>query len=705
MMKYFLICGPLRSFLAMPPRLRPGHHRCWPGLLLFCLVFLVLLQVSVSHAGSDGQPEPAQPDLTSLSIEELMGIEVETIYGASRYEQPVSEAPASVSIVTADQIKKYGYRNLADILQSIPGFSVTNDRNYQYAGIRGFGLLGDYGTRVLLMVDGVRQNDPVFNSVFIGNELVVDTDLIERVEIIRGPGHTLYGANALMAVINIVTRRGRDLDGFEVSGEAASFDSYRGRMSYGSRLGDTTEMLLSGTFFHSQGQDLFYPEFASPASNFGWARDCDREQAGSAFLKLAYRELTLEAGYVKRDKDLPTAPWGTVFNNPGTEASDTSLFVDLKYQHSFENGTDLMSRFSWNQYNYDGRYIYDQAGPGDPSLLIDIIDKVRSSWLMGEVQVSKELLKQHRLIGGIEFREVLRLDQQNFDQQNFAEVLYLDDRRSTWNAGFYLQDEYHVLDSLILTAGIRYDYFDTFGGTVNPRVALIYSPFHRTTVKFLFGTAFRPPNGYELYYSDGSTQKINPELHEESSTNYELILEQNLGKRFRGKLSGYYTRISNLITLVDDPADDLLVFRNIGRAELKGMEVELDKKWENGLNGRLSYSFQEARDLVAEALLPNSARHLVKLNLMLPLIEEKVFLGVEEQYTSRKKTHAGSQTGDFFITNVTLFSRNLLKNLELSGSVYNLFNSKYFVPAGVEHLQNGIEQDGRTFRVKATVRF
>lgn len=703
MTKDFPYCGPIRSFLAMLPRLS-SVHRCGLGLLL-CLVFLVFLQVAVTHAESDGQPEPAPPDLTTLTIEQLMGIEVETVSGASRYEQPVSEAPASVSIVTADQIKKYGYRNLADILQSVPGFSVTNDRNYQYAGIRGFGLPGDYGTRVLLMVDGVRQNDPVFNSVFLGNELVVDTDLIERVEIIRGPGHTLYGANAVLAVINIVTRRGRDLRGFELSGEAGSYDSYRGRMSYGSRFGGTTEMLLSGTFFHSKGQDHFYPEFASPATNFGWARDCDREQAGSAFLKLAYRELTLEAGYVKRDKGLPTAPWGTVFNNSGTETTDSSLFVDLKYQHSFENGTDLMSRLSWNQYYYDGRYIYDQADPGDPPLLFDNIDNVDSSWLMGEIQVSKELLKKHRLIGGIEFRDALRLDQQNFDRQNFAETLNLDDRRSTWNAGFYLQDEYHFLDNLILTAGIRYDYFDSFGGTVNPRIALIYSPFSRTTLKFLFGTAFRPPNGYELYYSDGSTQKTNPDLHEESSTNYELILEQNLGKRFRGTLSGYYTRIKNLITLVVDPADDLLVFRNIGRAELKGVELELDKKWENGLNGRLSYSFQEARDLMAGERLPNSARHLVKLNLLLPLIEEKVFFGIEEQYTSRKMTLAGNRTGDFFITNVTLFSRNLLNNLELSGSVYNLFNSKYFVPAGSEHVQNSIEQDGRTFRVKATWRF
>jgi outer membrane receptor for ferrienterochelin and colicins len=699
MMKYLLFCGCILSLLAMSPRIRTVRCRL-PGLVLLSLVFLLFLLVSVSHAENDGLQEHEQPDMTTFTIEELMAIEVETVSGASRYEQPISEAPASVTIVTADQIKKYGYRNLADILQSVPGFSVTNDRNYQYAGIRGFGLPGDYGTRVLLLVDGVRQNDPIYQTGFIGNEVVVDTDLIERVEIIRGPGHTLYGANAMMAVINIVTKRGRDLDGFELSGEAGSFDGYRGRASYGSRFGGSTELLVSGTFFHSRGQDLFYPEFASPATNYGWARGCDREQFGSAFLKLAYRDLTLEAGYVKRDKVIPTASWGTVFNNPDTKSTDSSLFVDLKYQHSFENGTDLMTRFSWNQYFYDGHYIYDWADPGDLPLLIDNIDKDRSSWLMGEVQATKELMNKHRLIGGIEFRDTLRMDQQNYDV-----AMNLDDRRSTWNVGFYLQDEYHILDNLILTAGIRYDHFETFGGTVNPRAALIYTPLSRTTVKFLFGTAFRPPSGYELYYGDGYTQKTNPELHEESSTNCELILEQNLGKHFRGTVSGYYSWIRNLITLVKDPVDDLLVFRNIGRAELKGVELELDKKWDSGLNGRISYSYQDAKDLMAGDSLPNSARHLVKLNLLFPLIEEKVFLGVEEQYTSRKNTLTGNQTGDFFITNVTLSSRNLLKNLELSGSIYNLFNSKYFVPAGSEHRLDSIEQDGRTFRVKATWRF
>jgi len=666
-------------------------------VLLFTLLALPLSRARAEDGAPDGPP-PA--DLTTLTIEQLMEVEVDTVSGASRYEQPITEAPASVTIVTAEEIKMYGYRTLSDILQSVPGFSVTNDRNYRYAGIRGLGIPGDYGTRFLLLVDGVRQNDTVYQTGYIGYEMVVDVDLIERVEIIRGPGHTLYGANAVMGVINVITRRGRDMDGVEVSGATGSFDTYKGRLSYGKKFEAGPEMLLSGTFLHSRGQDLYYPEFDSPSTNFGWARGCDRERAGSAFLKMVYRDLTLEGGYVKRDKTLPTAPWNTVFNNPGTETTDNSMFLDLKYRRTFENGLDVMGRISWNQYTYDGYYKYDEADPGDEALLVTNIDKVRNSWLLGEVQLTKEVTESHKLIGGVEFRDALRMLQRNFDT-----AMYLDDRRTTWNVGLYLQDEYRIFDTLILTAGIRYDHFDTFGGTVNPRVALIYSPFADTTVKFLFGTGFRPPSGYELYYSDRFTQKANPDLQEEQSTSYELILEQYLGKRFRGTVSGYYTRVKDLIAQVIDPADDMLVFRNIDRAELKGVELELNGKWDNGIQGRISYAFQDGKDVATGERLPNSARHLAKLNLLFPLVREKVFLGLEEQYTGAKRTLKGSETRDFFITNLTLFTRNLLKNLELSGSVYNLFNTGCSVPVGGEFIQDSIRQDGRMFRVKATWRF
>ena len=693
----------ITSFRSFRSDLRPARGPLTETgrALIVGLIIAALLALSPCPARAEEDVSEAPPeDLTTLTIEQLMEIEVDTVSGASRYEQPVTEAPASVTIVTAEEIRMFGYRTLADILRSVPGFSVINDRNYQYTGIRGLGIPGDYGTRMLLMVDGVRQNDTVYQSGFNGYEFVVDIDLIERVEIIRGPGHTLYGANAMMGVINVVTRRGGDMNGVEISGATGSFDTYKGRISFGKKFSGGPEMLISGTFMDSGGQDLYYPEFDSASTNRGWARRADRERSGSAFLKASYRDFTLEGGYVKRDKGLPTAPWGTVFNDPGTKSVDSSMFLDLKYRRTLESGLDVMARLSWNQYNYDGYYIYEEAGDEDAPYRYTNIDRTRNSWLAGEVQLTRELTESHKLVGGVDFRDAMRMAQRNYDTE-----MYLDDSRSAWNVGTYLQDEYQIMDNLILNAGLRYDHFDTFGGTLNPRVALIYSPFSNTTLKMIFGTAFRPPNGYELYYSDGYSQKSNPDLREEQSVNYELALEQQMGRCLHASVSGYYTRVKDLITQTIDPADGMIVFRNMDKVELKGMELQMDGKWENGIRAKASYSYQDASSASTGERLPNSARHLAKLNLLFPLLREKVFLGLEEQYTSGKMTLKRNETRDFFITNLTIFTRDILKNLEISGSIYNLFNTGYSAPGGGEHPQDSIPQDGRMFRVKVTWRF
>ena len=173
--------------------------------------FLLLLATTAAFgadSGADRRRVPADTgNLKDLSLEELMDVQVRTVYSASKRTQTLAEAPASVTIITADEIRKYGYRTLADILQSVRGFFVTYDRNYDYLGVRGFGRTGDYNSRVLLMVDGHRINDNVYDSAAIGTEFILDVDLIDRVEIVRGPASALYGSNAFFGVINVITRQ------------------------------------------------------------------------------------------------------------------------------------------------------------------------------------------------------------------------------------------------------------------------------------------------------------------------------------------------------------------------------------------------------------------------------------------------------------------------------------------------------------------
>src|SRR5690606_14006981 len=161
-------------------------------------------------------------DLGSLSLEQLLEIEVPIVYGASRYDQKATLAPSSVTLITADEIRRHGYRTVAEALNSLPGVFLSNDRNYHYLGIRGFLRPGDTLTRLLFLVDGHRMNDNVFGGTHVGTDSIVDLDLVDRIEFIPGPSSSIYGNSAFLGVVNVRTRRPEDIGGLEASVEAGS---------------------------------------------------------------------------------------------------------------------------------------------------------------------------------------------------------------------------------------------------------------------------------------------------------------------------------------------------------------------------------------------------------------------------------------------------------------------------------------------------
>src|SRR2546426_471141 len=226
-----------KSFPLFAPFVVPSmRHVTVQRALSLLAVFSALCASAATNSGQK------PPDLTELSLEALMEIRVPTVYGASKFEQKTTEAPSSITVVTSDEIKKYGHRTLADVFQSVQGLHVSYDRNYAFLGIRGVNL-GDFNSRILLLIDGHRVNNNLTDGAFIDTAFVLDVDLVDRVEIIRGPGSLLYGNNAFFGVINVITREGKQLDGAEVSGEFASYDTYKGRVTYGKPLTNGVQLL------------------------------------------------------------------------------------------------------------------------------------------------------------------------------------------------------------------------------------------------------------------------------------------------------------------------------------------------------------------------------------------------------------------------------------------------------------------------------
>ena len=641
------------------------------------------------------------PDLGALDDSALFA-DIPSVFGASKYEQRLTEAPASVTIVTADEIRKYGYRNLEDILDSVRGFYTTNDRNYAYPGVRGFNRPGDYGTRILLLLDGQRLNDALYDAAAIDREFPVDVDLVDRVEIIRGPGSSIYGSNAVLAVINVITRRGRDYKGGELAASYGSHDTREGRASYGDRFGNGLEVLLSGTGYDSDGDDhLYFPEFDDPSTNNGVAVDGDDEKTRSLFAKLSFGDFTLQADYNDRDKRFPTASYDTVFNDRRNRTDDRYAHVFLGYSHSFDNEIEVNADINYGYYKYYGAYVYDYSTTAVPDLVI-WDDDAKTEWWRYELQASIHSFDRHKLVVGAEYRDNVRLDQSNSDPFG----VYLNDKSDSDVWGLYVQDEIRLADSLALTLGLRHDDYDSFGGTTNPRVALVYNPLADTTVKLLYGESFRAPNTYELKYHDGSfTWKPAVDLDPETSKSAELVLEQGIGPHLRGVVNLFYYRIDDLISLVTDPADGLLVFVNLDDVESRGLGLELEGRLPLALEGRVSYTYQDTEDRRTGEWLSNSPHHMFKLNLIAPLLAERLFAGLEYQYLSSRRTLTAADADAFSLVNLTLNAPDLWGGLSLSGSIYNLFDAHYGDVASEEHQQAEIPQDGRIFRVKAYFRF
>jgi iron complex outermembrane receptor protein len=643
---------------------------------------------------ADTSAEAKPPSLADLSLEALMEIEVPKVYGASKFEQRITEAPSSVTVVNADQIKRFGYRTLADILRSVPGFHVSYDRNYAFLGARGIDL-GDFNSRVLLLVDSHRVNNNLTDGAFIDTAAILDVDLIDRVEIIRGPGSALYGNNAFFGVINVVTRTGKQLQGAEVSGEYGGFDTYKGRATYGKLFPNGVQLLVSGTYYQSEGADrLFYEEYNTPAQNNGVAEGLDDDTFASFFATLSYADFTLQGAFNRREKGNPTAQYLTTFNDARLRTTDERSYVNLKYAHSFPDVVDVVAQVYYDHNGYEIGYPL-----GSPVATSFFEEHQTGEWWGAELQFNKRVWERHLITLGAEYRDDFQQNQRVADPATGE--IYTDVQQNRQSYGVFLQGDFAVVTNLHFSAGARYDQYGDFDPAFNPRLALIYHPLDGSTIKVLYGTAFRAPNFLEL--SDPRFQDISPE----EITTYELVYEQEIIKPLRSSVSLYYNRM-----------DDLIVFQSGSFTNLdvdcRGLELALEGSWLNGIRCRASYAMQHSENRSFKADLSDSPEHLVKASLSVPLMKEKIFAGLEYHYTSGRHTYYTTTTGetlpganaaDFGVFNLTLFSQNLLKNLDCSASIYNLLDCEFDDPASRFHIQDTLASDGRSFRFKLTYRF
>jgi outer membrane receptor protein involved in Fe transport len=634
---------------------------------------------------------PPESDLTALPLEQLMSLEV---YSASKFLQRASEAPSSVTVISAGDIRAYGWRTLAEVLRSVRGLYVSYDRNYSYLGARGFLRPGDYNTRFLLQIDGVRINDGVYDQAPLGSEFPLDLELIDRIEYVPGPGSSIYGANAFFGVINVITRRPLDLEGSSGVLEGGQAGARRGAATQAWRDGGGTEWLLSASRARTGGRDLYYPEFTADGQD-GIARGLDYDSTRRLFAKVIQGPYTLTVVHGERDKGVPTASFGQQFNDPRARTIDNHTSADLAWRAALAPQAELNARLYWGEYTFLGDY---PVGGEAVTLNRDL---VANRWWGGELRLLASTAGGHKLLAGAELQDDYRQRQLNFDLEPAHS--YLEDNHKGKRYAFYLQDEVALTAGLLLNAGLRYDHHSTTGGVLNPRLALVRHWDADTTLKAMYGSAYRAPNSYELYYAFPGTggQAANPDLGRERIRSAELALVRQLEGNRRFTASLFRNEVSALITQVDD--GPLPMFVNSGAAVARGIEFEYEQNWANAARLRASYSWQRTH-VGGDDGSVNTPSQLAKLNLALPL-HGPWRAGLEAQYVGRRGMVHGGETGAFVLANLNLYSQRLSRHADLALTAFNLFGRRYADPAAEEHRQDAIPQDGRRLLLKLTLAY
>lgn len=678
---------------------RPTASLAWAVVRVLCGAALaagLVPGVAVGQPAVGSTTAAATAPSDELALEDLMALEVQSVFGASKFLQKVTEAPASVTVVTAEDIRRFGYRSLADLLARVRGIYTASDRNYAYVGVRGFQRPGDYNTRVLLLVDGFRANDNVYDQAGVGDEFFVPMELIDRVEIVRGPSSSLYGSSAFFAIVNVVTKRASQVRPVETDLDLGSLDERNASVRAGHVFASGVELVAGATYGDRDGYDrLYFPEFDAQATNLGVAPDLDWQRRRGAYASLTSGGLFVQALYHERERGVPTGAWGAVFGDSRARLSDEYAQVNVAYETRVR-GAQVRARGFFAHMNYEA----DLPFEADDGAVVMNHDVGVGRYWGSEVTVAGTW-RRHHVTAGLELRDNFDQDQLNYDVDPYE--VYLDDRRDSTTWAWYVQDEIRLGRHHLLNIGIRRDRYEQFDAPVMPRLAWIVTPDANTTVKVLFGTAFRAPNAYENWY-EYWPYKANPGLQPERITTVEAVFERAVGRRVRVSANLFRYWVSDLITQQVD-TDDLLVYENAGDVQATGVEFEAEGKWPGGVGARVSLAAQRADEVEHGATLDNAPARVAQAAFTFPVAGERVVGAVDVQAVGSRLSKSGRTVGGYVVPNLTVLAPRVLGHLDVSVSIHNLFDRRYADPAADELPVDVVTRDGRTVRVRCTWRF
>jgi outer membrane receptor for ferrienterochelin and colicins len=665
-----------------------------PGVTIPVIVFAILFLHWYSFSMEEKQEEKKIEDVEELSLEKLLNIKVTV---ASRMEETASDSPSSVTVFTQADIRNMGISHLGELLNFVPGFQTTRDIEQGTAdrfSSRGRGSA--LSESVLILIDGLRINDLYTGGVSILNRLIA-VENIKQVEIIRGPGSALYGSNAFMGVVNIVTLNNEN----NASINAGNLKSKEIAIN----LSKTFSKGIQVSAFASTFSDEGYP-YKGITDAFGRTGDTsDPTQGIDAYLTLKYKNFTLRGRHMERTlRNFLT--FGGLANHTNKESTkQTSISTEyvtnstskLRMHFGFdylEDQWDVISLLIPKDTEIAPGFTLSENFTGGPFL--------ESYYFLLKADFMYGFSDAHQLTGGITFMKtgiskVLNLMTHHpvfldyygdIVEFSGAYSFNKENTRNIW--GFYLQEHFRLGKRIKTTIGLRLDRYSDFGSSLNPRFALVYSSSFKGIFKLMYGTAFRAPNFLELYDKNNPVDFGNPDLNPEKAETMEVAYIQ-MFKRFQLGVTYFHNRIKDLIvpgepvTHPDNPLEAPR-FKNEGKTITEGLELEI--RFQPFTNFVISGTYTHLFDADQLPVSPDFGSLILNYKL------NRFNLNINGIYRRSMKLLPSQES---YVLLNTAVHFTLVPDLELQAAAFNLFDKQYTTFSHV--LPDGVYNRGRTFKV------
>ncbi|HRF56280.1 MAG TPA: TonB-dependent receptor [Campylobacterales bacterium] len=674
-----------------------------------------------------------------LTLEELMDTTISISTGT---EKTVAQAPSIATVITKEQIARSSATDIFEALDSIPGLFVYPGPSF-YGKIDIRGIHTAYGPQVIIMINGT----PIkrLQNGNMSERFNFPASLIERVEIIRGPGSAVYGADAFSGVINIITKDAKDLkDGNEVGVLFGSFDKKevfaRTKTSFNeAKIAMNISYMTEGNdkdrLFATDQQSIFDGIFGVNASKAPGAVE-NRGKWLNLAINGVYKEFEMNFwAHLGRDNGAGTGigmaldPQGYVDNDqfqldvyhrskPSNglqwEQKLSLAYIYMKsYLHIFPQGTVLPIGSDGNAFTSGGGIVsFPEGYIGSPR------SKDYSAAIENALLVSKYENHLIRISVGGKYTKVNFYEFKNFgpgvidgsistvggaltDVSGTPYVYIPNTDQKILFAS--LQDEISLAPAWTLTAGVRDDYYSDFGNTINPRLALVWSKDPSLSVKLLYARAFRAPSFQELYARNNPVALGNSDLKPEVMDMRELGVEYRPDPQWHLGVNVYDYVADKLIGTV--PVAVGIQAANIGKQLGDGVETVLHYQPREGVLLSADYAYRRTKNSTTGKSVANAPMHIGHLRADIEFYTNAI-LSWETQFaanTPRAEGDTRAKIKDYAISHLSI-THEPIKNTRVKVSVRNIFNKEYYYPTTTPNISD-FTAPGRSLYAQLTYRF